>query len=119
MKKLALVLFLVACKPASGPIVDAESGVVDAAVSTVNDVCSLLEVVDSSGVLRTICATVEEIASIIAFILTLRSADAGAAQCTTTLPGTSFCATKDEVAKGIAYVLRLRQARLLVDGGAR
>lgn len=110
----------VACKPATGPIVDADAaGVVEAGVATVTDVCSLITGVDDNGAVRTICATIEEIAQVIAYVLTLRQGDAGAPAGCSTLPGSTFCATSAETAKGILFLVRERQARASLDGGVR
>lgn len=127
MKRLAgaLLLTLIACKipntpqggdaDASGPTV---VQVLEAGAPVVNDVCSLLEGVDDSGVVRTICATVEEIGQVVSFILTLRTAsDAGppAETACTVLPGTKLCATKQEIAKGVLWLSQQRAARLTRD----
>jgi len=93
--------------------------VVEAGTVVATDVCSLIEGVDDSGAVRTICATVSEIAQVIAFVLTLRSSgDAAAprdiASCAN-LPGTTFCATSAERAKGILFIVRARTARLTLD----
>lgn len=116
-----VILAALACKPPSGPIVDADSGsLVEAGVGTVNDICSLIEGITQSGAVYSICATVEEIANIVAFILTLRSGDAGvpSAACLN-LPGTTFCATSAERAQGILFTVRARQVRATLDAGAR
>lgn len=113
------ILALAACKPASGPIVDAEAGtaILEAGAPIVSGVCSLIEGVDTSGVVATICATVEEVISAVAFVLTLRTTpDAGVVKCET-LPGTTFCATSSERAKAVGFIVRVRYARLMVDGG--
>lgn len=101
---------------ASGPTV---VQVLEAGAPVVTDVCTLLEGIDDSGVLRTICATVEEVAQVVSFILTLRSADAGPpadAACTPiTAPGAYVCATKAEIAKGVLWLTQQRAARLTRD----
>ncbi len=118
---LAVSAFLlVACKPAGGPIVDAEAGVaiLEAGAPIVTGACSLLEGVDSSGTVASICATVEEVAQVVAFILTLRSANVTPPACMT-LPGSTMCASKAEIAKGIHYlVIKRRAAFILQDASA-
>lgn len=101
---------------ATSPTVDAEAG-----IATVTNGCQFLEGIDDSGVLRTICATVEEIAQAIAFITSfLRTGDAGAPTATCALlPGTKFCATSAERAKAVLFIVGLRNARLMLDGGAK
>lgn len=106
------------CKGVSVPTHnEVETG---AAVAT--GVCSLIEGVEDSGIVRTICASVDEVAAIAQFILTLRTSDAGvmasAAACTP-LPGSSICATSAERAKAILFVTKLRSSRLMLDAGAR
>lgn len=101
---------------ASSPSVDA-----GAIGPVATGLCSLLEGIDDNGAIRTICATVEEIAQVIAFVLTLRTADdAGTtrarAECST-LPGTDFCATSPERAKAILFLVRTRSARFMLDAG--
>jgi hypothetical protein len=118
------------CKPASGPLVDAEAGVaaLEAGIPIATGVCSLVEGIDTTGTIRSICATVEEVAQVIAFILTLRSAtDAGAPTCSTvpaakTGPESSsmlatLCTTSAERAKAVLYLVKIREARLIRDGG--
>lgn len=111
----------VGCKPASGPTDADASGIVEGGVQIATDVCSLIEGIDDNGAIRSICATVEEVAQIIAFVLTLRPADAGphAMAACQNLPGTTFCATSAERAKGILFLVRARSARFLVDAGAK
>ncbi len=113
----ALVLF--ACKPVGGPIADADSGpIVEAGVQVVTGVCSLLEGVDSTGTVASICATVEEIAAAVAFILTLRSdRDAGVPAACQYLPGTTLCATATERVKAVRFIAAKRAAILTIDGG--
>jgi len=81
-------------------------------------VCSLLEGIDDSGVLRTICATLPEIAAVASFILTLRTITDGGTSAQlncTVLSGTSVCASKQEIAKGILHISKMRQMRLSRD----
>lgn len=97
--------------------------VVEAGTQVSNDICSLIEGIDDNGTIRTICATVQEIADIIAFVTTLRQADAGLTarivrNACDPLPGTTFCATSAERSKGIAFVLQRRAALLMLDAGA-
>jgi hypothetical protein len=111
-----------ACKPVQGP----DAGTIEAGVSVATGLCTLLEGIDDSGVLRTICATVEEIAAVAAFILTLRPAggsDAGLASAACVpLPGTDLCATSAERAKAVSFLVKLRATRLVLatdSGGVR
>lgn len=130
MRALAVgaILALAACKTPNAPQGgDADASqptvvqVVEAGTGVADGVCSLLEGVDDSGVLRTICATVEEVGQVIAFILTLRtSTDAGApradATCTPVTTGSSYvCATSAELAKGILWLSQQRAARFTRD----
>ncbi len=131
---LLLIVFglqgAVACKPVIGPSNDAEAGVfnpVEAGATVANDVCSFIEGVDDNGAIRTICATVDEVASIVAFVLTLRSIDGGKVDggadggACKSLPGTvtTLCATPNERAKGILFLVRVRAARFVIDGGTK
>lgn len=121
----SLALTSQACKPSNTPSGgDADASgptvvqVVEAGVGATDGVCSFLEGVDDSGVVRTICATVLEIGQVIEFILTLRSAtDAGSppadAACTPITTGSAYvCATKAEIAKGILFLTQVRERRV-------
>ncbi len=103
------------CNGASSP-----SSYVEAGAGVATGVCSLIDGIDDSGVVRTICATILEVAQIAEFILTLRMADGGPptfrAECKT-LPGTSMCATSSERSAGILFVAHVREMRLMLDGG--
>lgn len=110
---------------ASSPTVDAEAGAafVDAAGPAVNGVCDLIEVIDSSNTVKSICATVEEVIQAVGFILTLRESDpdagrarADAGECVV-LPRSSLCATNAERAKAIVFLVNHRAARYKRDGG--
>lgn len=122
MKKLhglILVLpFLAACKSASTPSNNGDAGpIVEAGVAAVDGLCSLIEGTDNDGTYRSICATAEEIAQVIAFILTLKTRDAGVpAQCSP-LPNTTFCATSVERARAVLFINAKREVRLQRDGG--
>jgi hypothetical protein len=131
MKLIAIVSLLIAlalsaldCKPASGPLVDAEAGaaLVEAGTTIATGLCTVLEGIDSTGTLRTICATIEEIAAIAAFVLTLRSLpDAGppkAGEACQLLGSSTVCATSAERAAGILRVINQRAARFMLDAGA-
>ncbi len=92
-------------------------------VATTDSPCKLLDGVDSSGTLRTICVDTGEVAAIVQFILTLRSTltDSGTnprigsqSDCT---PLLNICATSAERSAGIMYISGLRDARLKRDGG--
>jgi hypothetical protein len=91
---------------------------VEAGVAVAVGVCSLIEGVDESGTVRNICATVEEIATIVQFVLTLRTTpDAGPSGACAVLPGSSLCVSSAERAKGILFVARVRERRLMLDAG--
>ncbi len=106
---------LVSCKPVSTP----DGGTVEAGVAVATGVCTLLEGVDDNGTLRTICVTIEELAPLIAFILTLRTADAGVTAACTPIKGTAFCATSAEISKAIVFLSKTRAARFAIDAGVR
>ncbi len=100
-----------------------DGGAATPVVTTPNSPCSLLDGVDSSGTLRTICVDAGEVAAIVQFILTLRSilTDSGTnprigsqSDCT---PLMNICATSAERSAGIVYISGLRDARLKRDGG--
>jgi hypothetical protein len=123
---VTVLALLSACQrqPASSPgdaDADAVVQVVSAGAQAADGVCALLEGVDDSGTLRTLCAFPDEVAQVISFITMLRaSADVGAPPATcSNLPGTVFCASKTETAKGIGWVVRVRAARLMLDAGAK
>ncbi len=108
------------CKGVSAPTSDG----VEAGATAATGVCSLIEGIDDSQVVRTICATAVEVAQIASFILTLRSTDSDAGRAADTapckpLPGASLCATSLERAEGILFVTHMRTQRLMLDGGAR
>lgn len=121
---LAIGVSVTACPPASSPRPDPEvTETVTKVGKAAEGVCSLIEGIESSGALRTVCATVEEIVSAVQFIMTLRLAQADAGDprarpmgCKD-LPHTDFCATSDERARAILVIVRTRSARLMLDGG--
>lgn len=85
--------------------------------------CTLLDGIDSSGTLRTICADIIEVGIAVAFISTLRSTmtDAGnnpriAAPC---IQMQSICATSQERAAAIVFLSATRDAKLKLDAGMR
>lgn len=114
------------CPGAASPTNDAEAGAAfaDAAAPIVN-VCDLIEGVDPGDkIVRSVCATVEEILQVVGYILTLRASDVDAGKRASSepclvLPHTTTCATSSERAKGIKFLVHLRAARYLRDGGAR
>lgn len=109
---------------ANGPNDADAAGIIDAGATIAKDVCSLIDGIDDGGIQRSICASVDEIATVASFILTLRQSDrdAGATrsreECSN-LPGSQFCATSREKAKAILFLVQARSARLVLDGGAR
>ena len=117
----AIVFVVVACKPSSGPVDAADSGpLIEAGVAVVDSGCALLEGITQNQTVISICATVEEIASMVGFIAQfLRHGSATDAGACTMLPGTTFCATKSEMGAAIQFVLQKRAARFALDGGAR
>lgn len=94
--------------------------VVEAGTTAADGVCTFLEGVTNSGIVRTICATVDEVAQIASFVLTLRTTtDAGVradAACTP-LPttGAYVCATKEELANAIQFIAQVRAQRVTRD----
>lgn len=99
------------------PTVDA-----DAAGHVVTDVCDLIDGIDDNGAIRSVCATVEEIITVVGpFVVSLLdAADAGPKrEACATLPHTAICATSPQRAKAIQHLIRVRQARFMLDGGAR
>ncbi len=120
-KSVAILVAIIAaagCKGIDAPT----SGQVEAGATVASGLCSLIEGADDNGTVRTICATVEEVAAIVAFILTLRTSDAGTVAASTAcqaLPGSTLCATSAERAKAILFVSNVRASRFVLDGGAR
>ena len=113
---LCICALLLNCTPSKAP--DAGS---DAGNASDPGLCKLLNGIDGSGTLRTICADVNEVASIVQFILTLRNqplktTDAGvdAGAC---MPLLTICATSSERADAILYISQMRAARLIRDAG--
>lgn len=104
----------VACKGSETP-----AGVVEAGAPIAEGVCQLIENSTGSTVLETICATLPEVAVIVATILALR-VDSGAplaSEVCKPLPGSTLCATPREIHAGIQAVVAQRRARFLVDAG--
>lgn len=106
------------CTPASTAISDA-GPTVEAGIAITGGLCSLIEGIDTNGTVRTICATVEEVLQVVAFILTLRSTntDAGIAKAEVCKNVGGICATDSERAKGILFITQLRTAKLTRDAG--
>ncbi len=115
----SLVFAVAACSDCKG--VTAPTGPeVEAGAGVASGICSYIDGIDDTGIVRTICATVAEVAQVVEFILTLRTADGGAptAACKP-LPSSTLCATSAERAKAILFVSHVRQALLTLDAGAR
>lgn len=132
----AMLAVSVSACPAQGPSTpshDADaSGIVESGGQAADGLCKFIEGIDDNGIVRTICATVQEVADVVGFILTLRTSDAGALACVAdagagvmaakaavALPGTSFCTTSAERAKSVVFLSHARSARLQLDAGAR
>ena len=87
--------------------------------------CSLLDGIDSSGTLRTICIDIGEVAMAVQFILTLRATllDGGAnpriGQQTECVALGNICATSAERSAAIVFISGIRDARLKRDGGVK
>jgi hypothetical protein len=93
---------------------------VEAGTQIANGVCTLLEGVTQNQTVITICATVEEVAAVVAFISTfLRHGEAVDAGVCTVLPASNLCATKQEIGQGITLLVNKRQLQLLRDSGAK
>lgn len=95
------------------------ANVIEAGAPIAEGVCQLIENQTGSTVLETICATLPEIATIVATILALRE-DSGvptAAEVCKPIPQTKVCATPRELHAGIVAVLQERRARFLRDAG--
>ena len=119
---LGIVLSASDCRPSATPLDADAAGLVEASAVVASDVCTLLEGVTSSSTLESVCATVEELGQIVAFVLTLRGlarADAGSTIPCQVLPGSSVCATKREIGQGVEFVFHARAARLARDGGRK
>jgi len=89
---------------ASSPTVDADAAghVLEAGGAVVSDVCDLIDGIDDNGAIRSVCATVEEIVTVLGpFIVSLLDARDG---------GTPLCGSTS----GSAMI----QARGAVDGGS-
>lgn len=114
---LSLLFFAAACpQTANGPTTDADSSVAPPTTAA-SPLCIALQGLTGSNTVETICATVDEIAQVVAYILTLRQGDAGTAWTCTVIPTTNLCATGREIGQGIEFLIRKRQARLMLDGG--
>lgn len=119
----ALVTGTAACPHGgSSPTIDAPTA--EAGQAAVTNVCDLIQGISDSGAVRSVCATVEEVISVLVpFILDLRATapDAGAgtasAKACEVLPHTTLCATSDERARAIHFLTRVRQARYQLDAG--
>jgi len=105
----------VGCKKNDGapPVTPSQ---VEAGVAIANGVCSLIEGIDDSGVVRNVCATVDEVSQIVQFILTLRQqVDGGVTTAKgepcVVLPNSTLCATSSERAKGVLYLSQVRARR--------
>lgn len=105
----------VSCKPVANPPVLVEAG-----VGIVDNTCTLLEGFTQNQTVITICAYVEEVATIATFIVNFlrhgatQAADAGTC---TPLPGTGVCATKSELGQAIQLIVQKRKVRLMLDAG--
>lgn len=114
---LTLASPTVSCKSPRSP-----TTLVEAGTGVATGVCSLLEGIDDDGAIRNICATVDEIAQVIAFVTTLRTKPDAARpdaaivvyRCEN-LPGTTFCATSSERAKAVLFLVRARMARFTLE----
>lgn len=108
----------------AGPPPPSTAELVEAGITVVNSTCALLEGVTQSLTVVSICATLEEVATIATFVSQflkreLPYADAAPLPCTP-LPGTEVCATREELGRGIVFVLAKRRARFLMpDAGVR
>jgi len=99
------------------PGLPAEPGIVtfpaDAAVQTVDGVCTLLEGITQDRTVLDVCATVEEIATIAAFIALHVRRDLGApdaaAPCTVVA---NMCATSEELGPALQFILAKRVAKI-------
>lgn len=114
------------CPNANSPTSDADaSGLVEAGGAVVTSVCDLIQGIDPSGAVRSVCATVEEIVTVLApFVVSLLAlpelADAGRKnEACEPLPHTTVCATSAQRAKAILHLMRVRQARASLDGGVQ
>lgn len=116
MKRAACVLaFVAACKAVSSPT-PAE---IDAGEQAATGICSFIKAVDPSGILVTICATVDEVAAMVAYVLGTRSVPRAAAsgfQVCEMLPGSDLCVTNAERLAAIQFVMRERARDAGKDG---
>ena len=93
---------------------------VEAGTQVASGVCTLLEGVTQNQTVISICATVEEVAAVVAYISTfLRHGEAIDAGTCTVLSGSKLCATKQEVGQGISLLIVERQMQLMRDSGAK
>ena len=113
---VALLVMLgapLACKGANAP----SSGDVEAGLVVVDAACTALEAITDDGAIKTVCATVDEIAAIAKLILGARG-DAGRASIGPCKQLTAdVCATPPEISRGIDHVVTQRRSRLLRDAG--
>lgn len=117
------VLVLYACQGCkTSPPADAGITEVEAGQAVVTDACTLLTGVTQNQTVIAVCATIEEIAQVVALIATLRTADGGhpplSAESLTCFPVPNnklFCATPQEIGIGVTALLDARKARLTRD----
>lgn len=105
---------VVDCKPVSNPapLVEAGEGIVD-------NTCTLLTGLTQNQTVISICATVEEVATIAAYVGSfLRHGDFVDAGACTPLAHTGVCATRSELGQAIQLVTAKRRARYLIDASA-
>ena len=117
MKKWISILgLLVACKTAESPI----PVITDAGTAIVDNSCTLLEGITQNQTIISVCATIEEIATIASYVANFlhKGATADAGTCTS-LGKTGVCATKAEIGQGIQLILEKRRIKLLLDAGAQ
>lgn len=117
------------CRGASGtdagaPAPPSTAELIEAGIAVVNSTCTLLEGVTQNLTVVSICATLEEVATIATFVSQFLKRElpyTGAAPLPCTpIPGTEVCATREELGRGIVFVLAKRRARLMMpDAGVR
>lgn len=112
----------VACKGASAPTATEVAAGVEAGAPVAEGVCQQIENWTGSTTLETICASLPEIATIVATVVPLialaEKEDAGhAREDCKVIPTTTVCATPSQLHAGIQAVLSQRKARFLLDAG--
>jgi len=116
----AFVVTVEACRPTSAIDGGVAEVPVEAAVEVVDGTCTLLEGLTKNQTVLTICATVEELATVAAFVASfLRPASVVEAEPSACTVVANTCATRAELGPAIELILRKRDAKRAALGPMR